>query len=315
MQMSHMPERNIQGRKWRDVREQLRDRILSGIENGRLSPGDRLPSYREVAREAGLDTRAVMRIYQTLSDEGWVEVRGRSGVFVAAPNEHSSATLPPNAAFITDLLAEGVRHNVPVPQLPELLRSSTAATAVRCAVVESGADHLHWLCAEARKLGFDPVPIDAGSTGPERDGAALLHSCDGIVTTATFAQWTREHAGESARRIIVVKPDLQVIARVRELSGRTSLMVVCLDRVFVERLGRVLDCEPRHPIEVVRADEPAAAVRMRSAACVLCTPAARELLGEPQGPGQLPDWPSLAEESVRELIQLLVALNLKSLRC
>lgn len=310
-----MPERNVQGRKWRDVREQLRDRILSGIENGRLSPGDRLPSYREVARDAGLDTRAVMRIYQSLSDEGWVEVRGRSGVFVAAPNEHSAVTLPPNATFVTDLFVEAHRRGVPVTQLPEFLRSAAASTPVRCAVIESGADHLHWLSSEVRRLGFDPVAVDPAADSIDRLGGSILAACDAMVTTAMFAQWAREHAGDNARRTIVVKPDLQVIARIRELIARTPLLVVCIDPAFIDRLTRVLDCEPRYPIEAVKAGDPDARGRMHGANCVLYTPAARELLGEPHDQGQLPDWPSLAEDSVRELIQLLVALNLKSLRC
>jgi len=308
-----MPERNVQGRKWREIREQLRDRILSGIENGRLSPGDRLPSYREVAREAGLDTRAVMRIYQTLSDEGWVEVRGRSGVFVAAPNEHSVAILPPSAAFIAELFVEAHRRGVPVPRVPDLLHSASASTPVRCAVIESGDDHLQWLCGEVRRLGFDPVPIDP-ATAVNRRGLPPLSACDGVVTTATFAQWAREQSGEDARRTMVVKPDLQVIARMRELIVRSPLTVVCLDAGFVDRLIRVLDCEPRHPIELVRATDSDAIVRLRAASPALCTPAARELLGEPAAQGQLPDWPTLADESVRDLIQLLVALNLKALR-
>ncbi|HYW07386.1 MAG TPA: GntR family transcriptional regulator, partial [Longimicrobium sp.] len=74
------------GREWNAERlvDVLRERVLGGIHTGRLDTGDRLPSYREVTEQTGVtDLRTVARAYAVLEREGLVEVRGRSGVFVA----------------------------------------------------------------------------------------------------------------------------------------------------------------------------------------------------------------------------------------
>ena len=65
----------------------LRDRILSGLHLGHLQPGDRLPSIRQVAAESGEDARAISRAYRQLEAEGLVEIRTRSGIYVA-PQAH-----------------------------------------------------------------------------------------------------------------------------------------------------------------------------------------------------------------------------------
>ena len=52
----------------------IRSRVLAGSHGGHLRPGDRLPTYREVAGQTGLDLRSVARIYRALEDERLVEV-------------------------------------------------------------------------------------------------------------------------------------------------------------------------------------------------------------------------------------------------
>jgi GntR family transcriptional regulator len=52
---------------------------------GRLSPGDRLPSAREVAEALGVNLHTVLRAYQELRDEGLVDMRrGRGAVLTDA---------------------------------------------------------------------------------------------------------------------------------------------------------------------------------------------------------------------------------------
>ncbi len=65
--------------------DDLRNRIVGGLPLGQLKPGDRLPSIREVRRETGRDHRAVARAYDVVAGENLLEVRGRSGAFVATP--------------------------------------------------------------------------------------------------------------------------------------------------------------------------------------------------------------------------------------
>jgi len=85
--------------------EQLRDRVRTHIERGRLLPGDRLPPVREMADRLGLAPNTVGRAYRALVEDGWLEGRGRAGTFV-------SATPPIPPADGTAALADAARSYV-----------------------------------------------------------------------------------------------------------------------------------------------------------------------------------------------------------
>lgn len=53
---------------------------------GRLNPGERLPSVRQLARELGVSRTTAERIHEALCDALLVEVRPRRGVFAASPD-------------------------------------------------------------------------------------------------------------------------------------------------------------------------------------------------------------------------------------
>ena len=64
--------------------EQVRAQISAAVERGRLLPGDRLPTVRELAAELGLANNTVARAYRELEAAGFLVGRGRLGTFVAA---------------------------------------------------------------------------------------------------------------------------------------------------------------------------------------------------------------------------------------
>ncbi|MHB1006385.1 MAG: MocR-like pyridoxine biosynthesis transcription factor PdxR [Chloroflexota bacterium] len=74
----------------RQVYEQLR----AGILQGRLRPGDRLPSTRDLASRLGLARNTVARAYEDLLAEGFLSGRVGSGTYVAA----QLAERPPTTA-------------------------------------------------------------------------------------------------------------------------------------------------------------------------------------------------------------------------
>jgi DNA-binding transcriptional regulator YhcF (GntR family) len=63
--------------------DQLRTQIVGGVRDGRLPPGTRLPTVRELAAELSVAVNTVARAYRELESAGVLQTRGRFGTFVA----------------------------------------------------------------------------------------------------------------------------------------------------------------------------------------------------------------------------------------
>ncbi len=73
-------------REWNDsqpIYRQLRDRVVAMILDGVLSEGDPLPSVRNVAAESRVNPLTVLKAYQQLVDEQFVEKKRGLGMFVS----------------------------------------------------------------------------------------------------------------------------------------------------------------------------------------------------------------------------------------
>jgi DNA-binding FadR family transcriptional regulator len=84
--------------------EQVARRLAADIAAGRLSPGQRLPSERELARSLGVGRASVREALAALANQGLLETRPGSGSFVAGD---AAARLPeelPHDASPSDLL-------------------------------------------------------------------------------------------------------------------------------------------------------------------------------------------------------------------
>lgn len=71
--------------EWNDgqpIYRQLRDRVVAMMLDGVLKEGDPLPSVRNVAAEYRVNPLTVLKGYQQLVDEGFVETRRGLGMFV-----------------------------------------------------------------------------------------------------------------------------------------------------------------------------------------------------------------------------------------
>ena len=62
---------------------QLRNQIVMGIGHGELKEGERLPTVRQLASDAGVNTMTVNKTYQILNAEGYIQTDRRQGAMVA----------------------------------------------------------------------------------------------------------------------------------------------------------------------------------------------------------------------------------------
>lgn len=62
---------------------QLRNQIVIGIAEGRLQPGQKLPTVRALAEESGINMMTVSKAYNLLKQEGYITTDRRKGAAVA----------------------------------------------------------------------------------------------------------------------------------------------------------------------------------------------------------------------------------------
>lgn len=66
------------------IYQQIRNQIVLGISDGRLSPGEQLPTVRGLAEEIGVNAMTVNKSYQLLKKEGYIYADRRSGAKVCS---------------------------------------------------------------------------------------------------------------------------------------------------------------------------------------------------------------------------------------
>lgn len=64
------------------VYKQIRNQIVVGISDGKLTPGEKLPTVRALAQEIGINTMTANKAYQVLKQEGYLYIDKRNGARV-----------------------------------------------------------------------------------------------------------------------------------------------------------------------------------------------------------------------------------------
>ncbi len=107
---------------------QLMQQVRQAIRMGRLAPGDRLPTARDVSEHAGINPNTVLKAYRELELAGLVEPRQGSGTFV---REHL-APLPDNVGALrrelTAWVARAQAAGLDVPDMQALVAEAAAGT-------------------------------------------------------------------------------------------------------------------------------------------------------------------------------------------
>src|SRR5829696_9748013 len=64
------------------VTQQLVDRFAAAIDSGELEPGEKLPTTRALAADAGVNHLTAARVYRRLAENGYVTATVGRGTFV-----------------------------------------------------------------------------------------------------------------------------------------------------------------------------------------------------------------------------------------
>jgi DNA-binding transcriptional regulator YhcF (GntR family) len=295
----------------------LRQRTVRALQTGTLLGGERLPSTRTIAAELDVDPRVVLSAYRELAAEGLVELRERSGVYLAE-NSTASGNAPGMAErWIVDLFAQGITREVSPATLLEWMQRSLTTRVLRVGVVAASADQLLGICRELEAdYGFEtgtfvPGPGGAVSDQPFPD----LAEVDLVVTTPAcepLARTAAERVGAPVT-IVDVRNDLVGIEWLDLL--RNPVYVVATDVSFIALLrGFFANTPGAHNLRPVLLGRDSLS-SIPAGATTYITQSARERLGDTPVPGRVvPPARVFSAESVRELLTFVVRKNWEALR-
>lgn len=304
----------------KDLGHRIRDRIVGALHLGYLHTGDRLPSIREVASEFGVNFRTAAKAYRMLEEEGLVEIRGRSGVFVAQQEHLGREMLPETARWLAGVLVDAHHRRLRIPELHELVRQCTTAVPVRCALVESVVDTMVAFGAELEEeWGFDlrrvrlELPDHGEDDGlTEEQAEALRETIRGahlVAVTSFLAPLVRPLAEEVDRPLVLLTIHEELERAVhRHLDEAGRLVVVAVDPRFVERVKHAYGSERVRGVPV---HDRRALAELDPAEPVLLTRAAHERLGPVDLSLVFPHSPTMSLETDRELADILVRTSLE----
>jgi DNA-binding transcriptional regulator YhcF (GntR family) len=178
------------------LREQLTTQLLLGIFSRRLSPGERLPSVRALARRLRIHPNTVSAAYRDLAGRGWVrQVRG-SGVFVCQPPV--SRTDGNLDTFVRVWVRDGMARGFALADMEEKIRQIARELRSRTLlVIDPDPELARILAAEIGEGIGTVVPFAGLAEAPSR---MTEETC--ILVNQAHAETARALLGTVSCRVI-----------------------------------------------------------------------------------------------------------------
>lgn len=292
-----------------DVVATLRRQILSRVHLGLFAAGSRLASVREAGRELGVNPRMVLAAYRQLESEGLVELRERSGAFVAQGHD---APAGPAAEWLVGLLAPLVQRGIPAPELADHVRRALETRRLRAAVIECNEDQRFSIAEElSRDYGLEVRQLDLDALHDDPRAAAGLRQFDLLVTTGFHAKEIHRLAQRFGVRPLVVTMCVDLYAEVERLLRFGTVYFVITDPRFAGKLAETFHASEFHrnlrvlvygrdDVSVIPADAPTYITRLTRSG----------LNKRPIANRILPESRMFSPECIREILAFVVHSNL-----
>lgn len=302
------------------VTERLRERVLTGMHLGTLTPGVRLPSVRDLCKELGADPRTVVEAYHQLKEEGLVQMRERSGIYVAAPPQWQ--TVGPPVTWLATVLSGALRQHVPAHAFVESLRCALDSVSVR-ALVLADSDDLLWSISREleHNYGFDVLAADVVDTAACEPATYASRVPDLIVTTTFCAPEARKLGKRLNCPVCAVTMCCDLYKRVRACLHERDVFFIVADARLAERLHLMFAPHPRHDRfhVLVHGRDDYSALPADAVLYLTQLTRKRMLEGKPQHTHHadlcrrsLPEAGVFSDESATELLSFMVRANLSA---
>lgn len=218
--------------------------VETAVEMGRLRPGDRLPTQRDLARRLGVNLGTVGQAYAAMQESGLVSGEVGRGTFVALPERADGPrSLWDHSAPDTFV---DLSHNFPDraplhPAVADIVREGAAAMdlgPLLARQIDAGLPrHRQAAAAWLGRFGLDRPPEDVmitcgGQHGLSLAMAALSQPGDPVLTEELTFYGLRSAAGMMGRTLLGVRID------------RYGLMPEYLDIACRRTGAKLLFCSP-----------------------------------------------------------------------
>lgn len=304
--------REVERLRRKEITAVLRARIERAVSSGALCAGDKLPSTRSTSLELKADPRVVNAAYRNLEEEGLVEIRSRSGIYLAAAATPTNSRKPARD-WVAAVLAEGVVGGFSSRAVCDFLRDAANARRITVAVVAATLDQTAGMARELKAdFGLNVVEVLADSLQPGASLPAALRRAHFVLTTDAYGSLVKKIASYLRKPFIVASIRPQLGEHWLRLMKR-ELYVIATDAKFFSLMTEYLRDAPGfsniHMLLVGRND----LSRIPADAPTYVTQAARQKLGTTLLPGWLvPPAPLFAAACVREIMNIIVGINTRS---
>lgn len=298
----------------RQIAESVRQRIVSGLHLGMLEHSQRLPSTREVGRKFGVAPRLAMAAYRELEREGLVEVRPRSGIYVAANHVHDGG-IAQSITWVVDLLQQARSRGIPPIQLSERLRRCLESVRLHAVCVAANRDQLYSLVAELRDdYGFEATGVEVGQLWSDaEDVQAALRRADLLVSITLHAAEVHRRGHEIGKPCILVTLRSEMLTETTRRLAQQPVYFVATDPRFEDALRDLF--EPTGTwgnvrLIVLGRDDPACIPA--DAPTYIMRSALDQLGRTPLAQRAVPAPRVFSSDTARELLTFVVRANLSS---
>ncbi len=173
--------------------------IARDLEQGRLTPGDRLPPQRELADALGVDAGTVTRAYAEARRQGLIDAEGRRGSFVRGrPGNNAANEIPPfdTGMNLPPVPASGTFAKSFAANLQEILSGPAAANRLQYqpsgGSPEDRSAGAQWLASSGIETSEDNVVVTSGAqTALHAVASSILQPGDSVcVGPFVYPGWT-----------------------------------------------------------------------------------------------------------------------------
>jgi len=218
---------------------QLRERIVSDLATGAVEHGDRLPSVRKLGERLNVDPRLVLNAYERLVEEGLVEIRPRSGVFVTGKPSSADEALALPRRWILETLVGAVERDIPFDHLGESLRCYSGARPLHVAVLECNLDQLESMRFELENyfgLMVTTIDLDEVTHG---SSPRILRGMD-LLVSAAHDDVVACIASSLSKPHIITRVRPAIIARLERLLAHGPVYFLVVDPRFELKMRRLV---------------------------------------------------------------------------